>query len=149
MSQPFRPKHFFMTLSKDGGAGAFQDWCQFQTVAMESPALFKMEHVETALSLYIYISLALSLPIRRHAQRRLSNSNLYICLQFEDSIPFKVCQHAEAMLVIPVWKKAADHKETTEGQSGLTRRTKWASRSIYMYIQYVAESLYPGTCGKT
>lgn len=102
-----------------------------------------------SLYIYIYISLALSLPIRRHAQRRLSNSNLYICLQFEDSIPFKVCQHAEAMLVIPVWKKAADHKETTEGQSGLTRRTKWASRSIYMYIQYVAESLYPGTCGKT
>lgn len=44
-----------MTLSKDGGAGAFQDWCQFQTVAMESPALFKMEHVETALSLSLYI----------------------------------------------------------------------------------------------
>lgn len=133
MSQPFRPKHLFMTFSKDGGAGAFRAWCQFKTVAMESPALSKMEHVETALSLSlsIHISLALSLPIRRHAQRRLSNSNVYICLQFEDSIPFKVCQHAgrpQGNYRRPIW---ADEKDKVGQQEYIHVYTVCSQEFVY------------------
>lgn len=85
----------------------------------------------SSLSLSIHISLALSLPIRRHAQRRLSNSNVYICLQFEDSIPFKVCQHAgrpQGNYRRPIW---ADEKDKVGQQEYIHVYTVCSQEFVY------------------